>query len=213
MKITVFGASGDVGRRVVAEALLRGHEVTAVARDAAKLEALPKGVRKCAADVAAPSAVARLTARQDVAISALRPPEGREDTLVPLTRAVLDGAADSGVRALIVGGAASLRMPDMNGTTVLTAPGFLPESVVPIARACAAQHALCRANERADWAYLSPPAMLTPGDRTGRYRLGSDTLLVDRDRQSRISMEDFAVALLDEAETPRHTRTRFTVAY
>lgn len=213
MKITVFGASGDVGRRVVAEALSRGHEVTAVARDAAKLEALPEGVRKCAADVAAPAVAARLTAGQDLAISALRPAEGREDTLVPLTRAVLDGAADSDVRALIVGGAASLRMPGINGTTVLTAPGFLPESVVPIARACAAQHEVCRAEERADWAYLSPPAMLTPGDRTGRYRLGSDTLLVDRDRQSRISMEDLAVALLDEAETPRHRRTRFTVAY
>ena len=133
-------------------------------------------------------------AGQDLAISALRPPDGQEDALVTLTGSMLDAAALSQVPVLIVGGAASLRMPGQNGATVLTARGFLPESVRPIAQACFDQYELCTAETRADWSYLCPPAMLSPGDRTGRYRLGSDFLLFDSGGVSRISMEDFAVA-------------------
>lgn len=213
MKIIVFGAAGDVGRRVVAEALSRGHEVTAVGRSEAKLRVLPEAAIPRLSDVTGGEEVTRLMAGQDLAISALRPPDGQEESLVTLTRAVLEGAAESEIPALIVGGAASLRMPEQNGTTVLTAPGFLPESLLPIARACFAQYELCEAETRADWSYLCPPAMLVPGSRTGHYREGSDMLLVDAAGESRISMEDFAVALLDEAETPKHSRARFTVAY
>jgi putative NADH-flavin reductase len=132
--------------------------------------------------------------------------------LVSLTRSVLDAAARSSLRVLVIGGAASLKMPDQSGDTVLTAPGFLPDAAVPIAKACQAQYELCAVERRVDWSYLCPPAMLTPGVRTGRYRLGSDTLLVDADEKSAISMEDFAVALIDEAEAPRHKKARFTVA-
>ena len=213
MKIIVFGATGDVGSRVVAEALSRGHAVTAAARSEAKLQFLPEAVTKRVADVADGESLAGLIAGHDLAISALRPPDGEEDSLVALTRSVLSAAAQTDVPALIVGGAASLRMPGQNGTTVLTAPGFLPEAVVPIARACFAQYELCMAETQADWSYLCPPAMLLPGERIGQYRVGSDTLLVDPAGESRISMEDFAVALLDEAEIPKHRGERFTVAY
>lgn len=212
MKIIVFGASGDVGRRIVAEAGARGHQVTAVVRRAAQIETLPPSAIPVVADATDRERLAGLMAGQDLAISALRPPDGQEDALVPLTRSVLDAAADARIRVLVVGGAASLRMPDGGGATVLTAPGFLPEPVVPIARACFAQYELCAAEARVDWSYLCPPAMLVPGKRSGRYRLGSDVLLSDPDGRSEISMEDFAVALLDEAETPRHRMARFTVA-
>ena len=111
------------------------------------------------------------------------------------------------------GGAARLLLPDRGGETVLSAPGFLPTSTVAIARACQAQYELCLAEIRAEWTYLSPPAILEPGERTGHYRLGGDTLVVDDDGASRISMEDFAVAILDEAETPKHRREAFTVGY
>lgn len=213
MKITVFGAAGEVGSRVVAEALSRGHQVTAVVRNEAQFGKLPKAASANAADVGDANEVARLMAGQDLAISAIRPPQGHEEALVPLTRSVLEGAKMSRVRVLIVGGAASLKMPDLSGDTVLTAPNFLPESVVPIARAGFAQYELCAAEMRDDLSYLCPPAMLTPGQRTGHYRLGSDTLLIDETGASRISMEDFAAALLDEAEKPRHKGKRFTVAY
>jgi len=212
MRITIFGAAGDVGSRVVAEALSRGHEVTAVVRDPAQFDKLPVSVKAASGDAGNSDDVVRLTSGQDVAISAIRPPTGEEDQLVTITKAVLDGVARSGIRVLVVGGAASLKMPGQNGATVLTATGFLPESLLPIARACFAQHDACRADTSADWVYLSPPAMLAPGKRTGRYRLGSDTLLVDENGDSQISMEDFAVALIDEAENREHSRTRFTVA-
>ncbi len=213
MKIIILGARGDVGSRVVAEARSRGHEVTAVVRKEAQIKTLPPSVIACVADVLNTDEVVELIAGHDLAISAIRPPVGQEDTLVSLTRSMLDAAARSHLRVLVVGGAASLKMPDKSGATVLTAPGFLPETVVPIARACQAQYELCAAETRVDWSYLCPPVMLIPGERTGRYRLGSDVLLVDPNGDSGISMEDFAVALIDEAEKPQHEMARFTVAY
>ncbi len=217
MKMIVFGARGEVGSRVVSEALARGHEVTAVVRSEAQVASVPTSVTACVADISNADTsnsaqLADVMAGHDLAISAVRPSDGQEDLLVSLTRSLLGAAAEAGVRVLLVGGAASLKLPDESGYTVLTAPDFLPDAVVPIARACQAQYELCLSETRADWSYLCPPAMLTPGARTGRYRLGSDVLLCDADGNAAISMEDFAVALLDEAETPRHKRVRFTVA-
>ena len=213
MKLILFGAAGDVGRRILDEALSRGHEVTAVLRRPGQAGTLPRGAAAVIADAGRPGAAAALIPGHDLAISALRPPAGQEAHLVPLTRAVLEGAAGAGIRALIVGGAATLKLGDDSAHTVLSAPGFLPPAVVPIAEACAAQHDMIRTEARGDWACLCPPAMLQPGERTGRYRSGSDTLVTGADGQSRISMEDFAVALIDEAEAPRHTGTRFTVGW
>lgn len=213
MKIIVFGAVGEVGSRIVAEALSRGHEVSAVVRKAAQFGKLPKGVTPYVGDAGNAGKIARLTAGQDVVISAIRPPTGNEDQLPILTEAILDGATHSGTRVLIVGGAASLKMPGQDGITVMTAPNFLPDEVLPIARACIAQYALIRNNTQANWSYLCPPAMLTPGTRTGAYRLGRDELLVDKGGNSAISMEDFAVVLLDEAAQPKHHQIRFTAAY
>ncbi len=213
MNIITFGASGDVGRRVVAEALAREHGVTAVVRRETKGQALPASAAVCVADALHTERIAELMAGHDLAISALRPPDGQEEMLVALTRSVLRAAGRSGLPIIVVGGAASLMLPDRNGHTVLSAPGFLPEAVLPIAKACQAQYDLIATERHVDWSYLCPPALLRPGIRTGRYRLGSDVLLVDADGGSAISMEDFAVALIDEAETPRHRRSRFTVAH
>ncbi|MEV0387363.1 NAD(P)H-binding protein [Nonomuraea sp. NPDC050643] len=220
MRITVFGATGAVGGRVVAEAVSRGHEVTAVVRDPARLPLpavgrgsarlpLPHAVVGDASDVAD---VVRLSRGQDLVVSATRPAPGREADLVTTAKALLAGVAETGVRLLLVGGAAGLTVPGGGGRTVVESPGF-PPSWRPIALACNAQFEVCRAEERADWTYLSPPALIEPGERTGRYRLGRDELVVDAAGRSAISMEDFAVALLDEAETPAHRRMRFTVAY
>lgn len=213
MKIIVFGARGDVGSRVVAEAQARGHEVTAAVRSRAQLGALPPAVRGVVADVADTAQIAALMMDHDLAVSALRPPDGQEAALVALTRSVLQAARSAGLRVLVVGGAASLKMPDQSDATVLTAEGFLPTSVIPIARACAAQYELCAAETKASWSYLCPPALLRPGTRTGTYRVGSDVLMVDAKGGSEISMEDFAVALIDEAEVPQHIQARFTVAH
>lgn len=213
MRIAVFGTTGQVGSRVVAEALARGHEVTAVVRDATRAASLPEGVRVDVGDASRVDDVMRVSREQDLLISATRPPPGSEAELVETARSLLSGVGRVGARLLLVGGAASLRAPGDNGGTVMDDRSLVPEAWLPIAQACADQLEVCRREAVAEWTYVSPPATIEPGERTGVFRLGSDDLVVDAQGESRITFEDFAVALLDEAEQPRHRRTRFTVAY
>ncbi|TVT53201.1 NAD-dependent epimerase/dehydratase family protein [Amycolatopsis rhizosphaerae] len=210
MRIAVFGAAGNVGSRVVTEAAARGHEVTAVVRNPSRAPDLPATI--VTGDVSDSSRVAALGAGHDLVVTATRPAPGREPELVATTEAVLAGLRGTGIRLLVVGGAASLTVPGTGGATVVEDPGF-PAELRGIALACARQFELCLAEREVDWTYLSPPGLLEPGPRTGRYRLGRDELVVDGQGVSAISMEDFAVALLDEAENPRHRGIRFTVAY
>jgi putative NADH-flavin reductase len=197
MRITVFGAFGSVGRRVVEEARRRGHDVTPVSRK--------PGPDSEVGDARLVADVVRLSAGRDLVVSATRPADGQEWELVEATKALLAGVAETGARLLAVGGAATLVTPA--GHTVEEAPDF-PDELKPIARACAEQLAVYLADPVADWTYLSPPALLEPGERTGVFRVGGDEQV-----GSTISVEDLAVALLDEAETPKHQRKRFTVGY
>lgn len=212
MRITVFGAAGRVGSRVVAEALARGHDVTAVVRNPARHQ-LGTAADVRAGDASNVEDVAELSAGQDVVITATRPAPGTEHELVTMTTALLTGLARTGVRLLVVGGAGSLTVPGATGSFVIDDPRFLAPPYRDLAQACTEQLHACRAEATVDWAYLSPAARLEPGQRTGSYRLGTDELLVDAEGSSAISMEDLAVALLDEAERPKHHQTRFTVAY
>ena len=213
MHITILGAAGNMGRRVAAEALSRGHVVTAVVRSPDRCKTLPDGIRLRFADAVDAEAVAALAADADTLVSATRPSPGHESELAVVAETVLSGAAAAGTRVVLVGGAATLALPDGDGRTVIQDPDLVPTEWQPIARACAAQWAVCQQNAQADWTYLSPPAQLAPGTRTGNYRLGTDTLVVDGDGVSAISMEDLAVALVDEVETPQFRRARFTAAY
>lgn len=201
MRILVFGATGAVGSRVVQEAVSRGHQVTPVSR----------GQQSVRGDASDPDDVARLSAGQDVVISATRPQPGREDELVQAAKGLLIGLRFSGVRLILVGGAASLIVPGPDLMLVDT-PDF-PAALRPIALACNEQYELVRASTDLDWTYVSPPALLEPGVRTGDYRKGGDHLLTDADGNSHISMEDFAIALVDEAERAEHVGQRFTVGY
>lgn len=213
MKIAVLGAAGNVGSRVVIEALSRGHKVTAVIRDHTKFDKLPSNVKQRAADVGDIGAMAIMSAGQDVVINATRPASGHESGVATTTKSLMDGLAQSGVRLLIAGGAATLTVPGTGGKTVLEDENFLPVAARHIGQASSDQLNVCLLEKRVDWAYLSPPAQLAPGKRTGAYRMGREELLLDENGNSAISMEDLAVALLDEAETPRHHQSRFTVAY
>ena len=213
MKITVFGAVGSVGSRVVAEALSRGHEVTAVVRDLARFGELPSGDTPRVGDASDAEDVARLSEGQDVVVGATRPAVGSEGELATTARALLSGVSRTGARLLLVGGAGSLVVPGTGGILVIDTPKFMPAAYRAIAQACSDQLEACRAEAQVDWAYLSPPALLLPGQRTVRYRLGADELLLDAQGNSSISVEYLAVALLDEAEQPKYHRVRFTVTY
>ena len=186
---------------------------TAVVRDPARFHELPAAGNARAGDAGKVEDVAELSAGQDVVISATRPAPGSENELVTAAKALLAGLTRTGVRLLVVGGAATLTVPGDGGTIVIDDPSLLSPAYRDLAQACTDQLEACRAEDGVDWAYLSPPALLKPGARTGNYRLGTDELLIDAEGNSTISMEDLAVALLDEAERPKHHRTRFTAAY
>lgn len=214
MKIILFGATGDVGGAALQAAVARGHQVTAVARKPQALAAISPDVTPLALDLLEqPQAAAEAARGHSLVISALRPPAGRETDLVPLTRIALEAAKLAGIPVLVTGGAATLKLADGSGHTVLTAPGFLPEDVRPIAEACAAQDALLEAEAEAQWTCLRPPAMLAEGPQTGSYQFGTDTLVTDAGGNSQISFADFGTALLELAEAPRGSRRKLTVAW
>ncbi|MEU5954149.1 NAD(P)H-binding protein [Streptomyces sp. NPDC047525] len=215
MRITVFGAAGNVGSRVVTEALTRGHDVTAVVRDPARFGELHPAATHRTGDAGVPEHVAELSAGQDLVVNATRPAPGREAEHAAISRALLAGLARvDGVRLMIVGGAGSLTVPGKAGVLAIDDPAYVPTAWRHIAQASNDQFDAVRTADTAvDWTYLSPSALLEPGVRTGTYRLGADELIVDAEGSSAISMEDLAVALMDEAERPKHHRTRFTAGY
>ncbi|WP_420606521.1 NAD(P)-dependent oxidoreductase [Novosphingopyxis sp.] len=207
MKIALIGATGYVGAKLLAEALDRGHQVTAIVTDVGKLSDRT-GLTGVSADATDSDVLSRDVAGHDVVISAYNP--GR-DTTGTATQAIVNGVKRGGVsRFLVVGGAGSLSLP--NGERVVDQPDFPIEWKIG-ALATAAFLDQLRGETGLDWVFLSPAAMLTPGERTGHYRSGKDDLLTDDAGDSRISLEDYAVAMLDEAEHPKHHRERFTVAY
>ncbi|SHG56656.1 NAD(P)-dependent oxidoreductase [Streptoalloteichus hindustanus] len=210
MKLVLIGATGMIGSRVLDEAVRRGHTVTAVARNTAGL-AERAGVTARTGSVFDAGFLADVAAGADVVISAISPRVSPEGTLADAARRLLDAARTAGVRLAVVGGAGSLEVAP--GVLLVDTPDF-PEAYQAEARAQRDALEVVRA-EGADveWTFLSPAAEIAPGERTGRFRLGGDQLLVDAAGTSRISAEDYAVALLDEVEKPAHTRQRFTVAY
>lgn len=211
MELIIFGASGLLGTRLVTEALDRGHDVTAVARDASRLDDRGGRVRTASADATDADSVAAVAAGHDVAISAVTQHEAPQ-MLVDAARALLEGLARAGVPRLIsVGGAGSLEVE--HGKRLVDTPDFHEEWKPEALAAADALEVFRQSDASVEWSFVSPGALLAPGERTGNYRLGGDRLLVADDGRSHISMEDFAVAILDEAEQPKHARQRFTAAY
>jgi putative NADH-flavin reductase len=203
MKIAVVGASGNAGSRIVAELSRRGHHVTAIARNPDKIAVLPQ-VTPVKGDASDQAALTALLEGHDVAISSIH--------FLASDPAKLIGAAKaSGVdRYLVVGGAGSLEVAPR--VRLVTTPGF-PAQYKAEAEKGAAFLDLLTQEKDLNWTFLSPSALFTAGERTGKFRLGTDQLLTGADGKSWISFEDFAVALADEIERPAHIRKRFTVGY
>lgn len=208
MKITVVGAAGMAGSRVVAEAHRRGHRVTAVLTGP-RPDTLPPEVTDVRGNATDVELMIQLFADTDVVVGATRPAPGAEHTVTAVTSSLLDAAAAAGTRILFIGGSAPLQAP--GGGLVFDDPAYVPPAWRTIAAASIAQLDACRPHP-ADWAYVSPGALFEPGVRTGSYRRGATTLVVAPDGSSRISAEDFAVAVLDELEQPTGER-HFSVGY
>lgn len=203
MHIALVGATGAVGTRILKELVSRGHSVTAISRHPEKIAATP-GVIPKQGDVKDGPALAKLIAGHDAVISSVRFLDSDAKTLIG---AVKQAGAK---RYLVVGGAGTLEIAP--GKSVLDL-GKVPEAHVEEVKAGKIFLDLLKAEPELNWTFLSPSSMLMPGQRTGVFRLGGDQLLRDAEGKSHISMEDLAVALVDEVEKPAHNRRRFTAGY
>ncbi len=203
MRIALIGATGNVGSKILTEALSRGHQVTGIARHLEKLNSRP-GLALKPADLGDEQGLAESVRGHDAIIVSVR--HQHNDVLHAFAAAKKAGVK----RVLIVGGAASLEISP--GMRLVDTPNFPPEIKV---EALPAAEALKRIREEREleWTFLSPSIMLVPGQRTGKFRIGADQVLKDEKGDSRISQEDLAVAIVDELEKPRHIRKRFTVGY
>ena len=210
MRLLLYGATGTLGQRILAEALARGHTVTAAARNPDRIQELP-GVTRRQGDVLDTDAVAGLAGGQEVLLSAVGPGHGGDPCfLVEAARSLLAAAERTGVRLIVIGGAAC---PAAEPGVQLVATSDFAATWLGLALAHRDALGLYRsARPSLDWTYLSPTATIELGKRTGRYRTGGDELIVDEQGQSHISAEDLAVAILDEVEQPCHRRQRYTVA-
>ncbi|TQM36511.1 NAD(P)-dependent oxidoreductase [Pseudonocardia cypriaca] len=201
MRIAVYGATGMIGRRVAAEAVERGHEVTGIARSGGEV---PAGVIAVQGDAGDTAFAKRVAGEADVVVSAIGPSRtgGDPREYLAQVRNLVETLGDA--RLVVVGGAGSLLV---DGTRLVDLPHF-PEIYRPEALVVAeALDHLRGLGDGVDWTFVSPAPQIAPGERTGSYQVGTDHPVGEA-----ISAEDFAVALLDEIEQPTHRRTRFTVA-
>ncbi|MBW8830792.1 MAG: NAD(P)-dependent oxidoreductase [Burkholderiales bacterium] len=213
MNIALIGASGFVGSKVLAEALQRGHLVTAIVRAPGKVTP-QKSVRVVVADASDAASLANAAKGHDAIVSAYNAPRGKDEfTQIYLAgvQALIGGAKQSGVtRILWVGGAGSLYVAP--GVQLVDTPQF-PAEYKTEALAGRDAYRVFLEEKALAWTFVSPAPLLAPGERTGRFRLGRDEVLMNGDMPGNISVEDLAVAIVDELEKPAHIRQRFTVAY
>ena len=213
--VVLIGASGFVGNAILNELLERGHRVTAVARNTSKITAKSENLEVKEIDVENAPAIIEAMKGKDAVISAYNPgwsnPNMYEDTLRVYPK-ILEEVKESGVkRLLIVGGAGSLFV---KSGLRLVDTGTLPEAWLPGVKSMAKFFLETLVNEKElDWVFFSPAGTLEPGKRTGKFRLGKDDLIVDENGNSHISVEDYAAAMADELETPKHHYERFTIGY
>lgn len=213
--ILLIGASGFVGTALLKEALNRNIKVTAIVRNAGKIAIQHPNLEVVEGTITSAEQVATWSKGKDAVISAYNPgwsnPNIYEETLTiyPL---ILAGVKQAGVeRLLLVGGAGTLFVKP--GLRVVDS-GAIPEAIMPGVKSLGEFYLDTLVHEKnIDWIFFSPAAHLEPGQRTGVYRLGKDDLLVDQQGESKISVEDYAKAMLDEFETPQHHQERFTIAY
>jgi hypothetical protein len=209
LKIVLYGATGKAGSVILKELVDRGHTVVAAARTPEKVQKL-KNVTAVQDDLGNPAKTASIVKGADAVVSAYGPPPDDTTQIIGATNRLVQGIEQAGgPRLIVVGGAGSLYVAP--GVT-LRESGHLPKEWIPIVDA---HFEVLRNLKQSsiDWTYFSPAGFFEPGERTGKFRLGKDDLITDAQGNSRISFEDYAIALVDELERPQHRRSRFTIGY
>ena len=203
MKVALIGATGKIGSKITTELLARGHSVTAIVRNPEKAPNDPN-IKAVNGDVTNPDRVAALVRGHDAVISSAPFNPG-------ISPQVLEAVRRSGVKRYIaVGGAGSLKAAD--GKLVMENPQ-IPAEWLPSIKEGAQLLKLLRADQQLDWTFFSPAVQIGPGERTGKFRLGADEVVATAQGKSSISYDDYAIALVDELESPKHVRRRFTIGY
>jgi hypothetical protein len=209
MNVVVYGATGNSGSEIVKELLRRGHQVTGVARKIDSFQG-QQGVTAKADDLSNVDVTAAIIKGADVVVSAYAPPADNTDALLDVTHRQIEAVKKAGAsRLLVVGGAGLLEVAP--GVTLIKS-GHLPAEYLPIATSHEKALGVLRASD-INWTYLSPAAFFVPGERTGKFRLGTKELIADAKGESKISFADYAIALVDEIERPMHERGSFSVGY
>jgi uncharacterized protein len=207
MNVVLYGATGNSGQRILKELTKRGHHVTAVARDTSRI---PSTVKAAKDDLSSVEAIASIIAGADVAVSAYAPPQDNTDALLGVTERQIAAVKKAGTaRLIVVGGAGLLEVAP--GVTLI-ASGYLPEAYLPIATSHEKALGILKASD-INWTYFSPAGYFEAGERTGKFRLGTTNLIANEKGDSRISFEDYAVALVDEIERPAHERGQLSIGY
>lgn len=213
--IVLIGASGFVGFAILNEALNRDFKVTAVTRHPENIQMRNENMKVVKADVSSLDQVTEVCKGADAVISAYNPGWNNPNIYVETIEVyltIIDGVKKAGVnRFLMVGGAGSLFIaPGLR----LMDSGEVPEEILPAVKALAEFYLkFLRKEKEIDWVFFSPAADMRPGVRTGRYRLGKDDMIIDLVGNSHISVEDYAAAMIDELEHPKHHQERFTIGY
>ncbi len=212
MKVLVIGASGKIGSRIVTELLNRGHKVTAVTRDKNAFKRKERNLNVVEGDALDVKRMKQLTRGFPAVVSAVgqNKPADSVRNVVEAAESFVTALVDlRDTRIIALSGAGSLEVSP--GVLLMDSPEF-PDDWKPAALAHRDAIAVYKKSSII-WTCLSPAAKIEPGERKGSYRQGLDELVTDTKGESRISMEDLALAVADEIETPKHRRMRFTVAY
>ncbi|MEW6344753.1 MAG: NAD(P)H-binding protein [Paraburkholderia sp.] len=211
LNIALIGATGVIGSRIAAEAARRGHQVTALARNPERVQAGVANLKAAKVDLLDAASLAAAVRGHDVVASAYAPPRDDAAILTKATHALVEAVRAAGLKRLvIVGGAGSLEVAP--GKQLVDTEGF-PDAYKAVALAHREGFNYLRTLSDLDWTFFSPAALIAPGERTGTFRTGANTLIVDAEGNSRISAEDYAVAFVDELEQGRFVRQIATVAY
>jgi hypothetical protein len=208
MNVVVYGATGNSGSEIVKELLARGHKVTGVARKVDSLKDKP-GVTAKTDDLSNVDKIAEIIKGADAVVTAYQPPADKTDALIDVTKRQIEAVKKVGGRLVVVGGAGLLEVAP--GTTLIKS-GYLPAEYLPIATSHEKALGVLQASD-IDWTYLSPAAYFVPGERTGKFRLGTKELVSDAKGESKISFADYAIAIVDELEKPAHRKGSFSVGY
>ena len=212
MRITIFGITGNAGQRIAKEALDRGHTVVGVVRDSGKAPLAHPHLELVAGNVLDSQSVAAAVKGADAVVSAIGPGNfERTPFLADAARSLLAGLKQAGVdRLLVVGGAGTLEVAP--GLQLVDSP-YMPDAWKGIALAHRDALEVLQAETELNWTYVAPAGFFEPGERTGKYRVEINKLVADAKGNSRISMEDYAIAMLDEVEHPKHPKGRMSVGY